>query len=568
MKKYGIYIALLVVGISVGYLLKPSTNERSEKQTVAAHSQHKNQKWTCSMHPQIMKNEPGDCPICGMDLIPAAAGHEGLAAGEFKLSKNAMALANIAVSKVQANANGGFAMALNGMLVENDKTNKTIASYFKGRIERLLINTEGEQVKKGQLLAYIYAPELVKAQQELLTAYELRATQPQLLKAVKNKLKYWKISEATIQRVLNSKKIIENFPIHAPVSGTVVEKKVLQGDYVNQGQLLFTIADLRSVWGVFDLYERQLASVKLGQQVAIKTEAYPAKVLKGTVSFIDPLVDQKTRTAKIRVEIPNPTGQLKPGMFLRGQMDGQQKVEDSLLSIPASAVLWTGKRSVVYVKTNPSEPIFELREVLLGQQQGAFYQVLSGVKEGEVLVTNGVFTVDAAAQLKGKKSMMNKKVMQAMTFEVSKEFKGELQRVFSAYSAIKDALVNTNLKAATQNAGKFQVSLEEVDAALLFDKMAKKHWKNASVALNAAIAEVQQAKAIDQQRVAFESLSLQMISLVKSFGILTTVYKQYCPMAARDKGAYWLSDQKEIRNPYFGDQMLKCGEVKEIISNH
>lgn len=568
MKKYGIYIALLVVGISVGYLLKPSTNERSEKQTVAAHSQYKNQKWTCSMHPQIMKNEPGDCPICGMDLIPAAAGHEGLAAGEFKLSKNAMALANITVSKVQANANGGFAMALNGMLVENDKTNKTIASYFKGRIERLLINTEGEQVKKGQLLAYIYAPELVKAQQELLTAYELRATQPQLLKAVKNKLKYWKISEATIQRVLNSKKIIENFPIYAPVSGTVVEKKVLQGDYVNQGQLLFTIADLRSVWGVFDLYERQLASVKLGQQVAIKTEAYPAKVLKGTVSFIDPLVDQKTRTAKIRVEIPNPTGQLKPGMFLRGQMDGQQKVEDSLLSIPASAVLWTGKRSVVYVKTNPSEPIFELREVLLGQQQGAFYQVLSGVKEGEVLVTNGVFTVDAAAQLKGKKSMMNKKVMQAMTFEVSKEFKGELQRVFSAYSAIKDALVNTNLKAATQNAGKFQVSLEDVDAALLFDKMAKKHWKNTSVALNAAIAEVQRAKAIDQQRVAFESLSLQMISLVKSFGILTTVYKQYCPMAARDKGAYWLSDQKEIRNPYFGDQMLKCGEVKEIISNH
>ena len=418
MKKYIVYIGILSAGILLGWLLfgNESTGETAHDHEEAEET---NQMWTCSMHPHIMKSEPGACPICGMDLIPVETSGEGLGADQFKLTQNAMALANIQTSIVGDGDPDRYrddnAIKLSGKIVENEEANTVQVSYFSGRIERLNVSFTGEEIRKGQLLATIYSPELFAAQQELITTSSIKESQPALYRAVRNKLKLWKLSEGQIDQIEVSGKVKENFPVYATVSGTVSEKLVEQGDYIKQGQPLLRISNLSTVWANFDVYEHQIDLFKIGQQVAITTNAYPNKQFKAVVSFIDPVLDTKTRTVKLRVVLNNKNGVFKPGMFVEGKIDVVKLTSEQPITIPSSAVLWTGERSVVYLKINPDEPVFELREVLLGNNLGENYEVLDGLANGDEIVTNGTFTVDAAAQLQGKRSMMNKKGGKKMT---------------------------------------------------------------------------------------------------------------------------------------------------------
>ena len=241
MKKYIIYIGILALGLFLGWLFfgNSSSNETEHDHNTVAEN---NQMWTCSMHPQIMQAEPGDCPICGMDLIPAESGEEGLLADQFKLTESAMALANIQTTSVNVRSSIGNALKLSGKIVENEESNAVQVSYFSGRIERLNVSFTGEEIRTGQLLATIYSPELYAAQQELITAGTLKESQPALYEAVRNKLKLWKLSESQINKIETSGKVLENFPVYATVSGTVSEKLVEQGDYIKQGQPLLKIA--------------------------------------------------------------------------------------------------------------------------------------------------------------------------------------------------------------------------------------------------------------------------------------------------------------------------------------
>ncbi|WP_417855534.1 efflux RND transporter periplasmic adaptor subunit, partial [Xanthomarina gelatinilytica] len=220
-----IYIGILAIGLLLGWLLFGGS---SKEETGHNHNEvtQTNQMWTCSMHPQIMQPEPGDCPICGMDLIPAEAGADGLTADQFKLTSNAMALANIQTTMVGNGSVENGIIKLSGKIAENEEANAVQVSYFSGRIERLNISFTGEVVRKGQLLATIYSPELYAAQQELITAASLKESQPALYKAVRNKLKLWKLSENQINQIEETGKVKENFPVYATVSGTVTEKLV------------------------------------------------------------------------------------------------------------------------------------------------------------------------------------------------------------------------------------------------------------------------------------------------------------------------------------------------------
>lgn len=246
MKKYIIYIGILAIGLVLGRLFFGG-NPQTEAEHDHAAADEIAQMWTCSMHPQIMKTESGICPICGMDLIPAESGADGLSADQFKLSENAMALANIQTYVVGEGAGAENTLKLSGKIVENEENNIVMVSYFSGRIERLNVSFTGEKVNKGQLLATIYSPELYAAQQELITTASLKESQPALYKAVRNKLKLWKLSESQIDQIEKTGKVEENFSVYATVSGTVSEKLVEQGDYVNQGQPLFKIANLNTV---------------------------------------------------------------------------------------------------------------------------------------------------------------------------------------------------------------------------------------------------------------------------------------------------------------------------------
>ncbi|QNM85865.1 efflux RND transporter periplasmic adaptor subunit [Polaribacter pectinis] len=588
MKKYAIYIGILAIGLVLGWILfgnsSTQESEHNHNKTVKT-----NQKWTCSMHPQIMKSEPGDCPICGMDLIPAESSAEGLLADQFKLSNNAMALANIQTSLVgNSNQKDNF-IKLSGKIVENEESNAVQVSYFSGRIEKLNVSFTGEKINKGQLLATIYSPELYAAQQELITAANLKESQPELYKAVKNKLKLWKLNEKQINQIEASGKVIKNFPVYATVSGTVSAKLVEQGDYIKQGQPLLKISKLSTVWGNFDVYENQIDNFKKEQEVVVTTNAYANEEFNGKVDFIDPILNTKTRTVTLRVVLNNKKNKFKPGMFVEAKIKNKTGNNNNAVSIPSSAVLWTGKRSVVYIKPDTSKPVFEMREITLGKKLGDNYEVLEGLSNGDEIVTNGVFTIDAAAQLQGKKSMMNKVGGKVMTgheghlgmettktnkkdhskmderIKVSKIFQNQIEIVFNSYIKLKDELVNEDANNAMLTSKIILENISKVDMKQLKDKNAHNHWMTIEKEIKASANSISKSSDIKVQRDHFKHLSSHLINTIKLFGINKKVFVEFCPMANNNKGAYWLSNEEKVINPYYGQAMISCGEVKQIL---
>jgi len=599
MNKNIIYIGVaLIVGLLGGYLIFGGGSADTATNKVKDDHNHSEeiasgQMWTCSMHPQIMQPEPGDCPICGMDLIPAETGADGLLADQFKMTENAMALANIQTTVVGSGAIEAGTLKLSGKIRENEESNAVQVTYFAGRIEKLYVNSTGERVGKGQRLATIYSPELVSAQQELLTAASLKESQPELYSAVRNKLKLWKLSEKQINSIEQAGKVQEYFPVYATVSGTVTHKMVEEGDYVKLGQPLYKIANLNTVWAEFDAYENQIASLKEGQSIKIVTNAYPNQEFNAKISFIDPLLNSATRTIVVRAVLNNRKDKFKPGMFVEGKVEGTEMQMNEAINVPASAVMWTGERSVVYVKTNPNEPVFEMRDVLLGNASGDTYTIIEGLQNGDEIVTNGTFTVDAAAQLQGKKSMMNAEGGKTMTgheghlgmqndgsgdkmnntshsemnkrIEVASKFQNQLKRVFEDYILLKDALVNDNATEAQTAAKKIGQNLAKVDMKLLTNEEAHNHWMTIQKELKNSANAIENNSDIATQRGHFKHLSAHITSGIKLFGVNQKVYRDFCPMADNNKGAFWLSLEEEIRNPYYGEAMLKCGEVRETI---
>ncbi|WP_335964292.1 efflux RND transporter periplasmic adaptor subunit [Galbibacter sp. PAP.153] len=407
MKKNTIYIIIAAIaGLLLGYVLFSGTNA-VEKKEEHLHSKNE-QMWTCSMHPQIMRPEPGDCPICGMDLIPA--GHQdkdSINVNRFSMTKNAMALANIQttiVGNITAKAN---TISLSGKIQPNEDETFTQPAHFNGRIEKLYVKSVGETVNKGQAIAVLYSPELISAQQELLTAYKMKESQPGLYTAVRNKFKNWMIPEKEINEIVSSGKVKNRFTIYSHISGVVTNLEATEGSHIMDGKAIFTTANLNSVWAVFDAYETQIPNIKKGQKIQITTNAYPSKTINATINYIDPILNTETRTVEVRAVLKNQDSALKPGMFVQATLQNVGTESNMEISIPASAVMWTGKRSVVYVKDTAGTPTFEMRRIEIGSKNGEYYTVINGLQNGEEVVTQGTFTVDAAAQLQGKASMMN-----------------------------------------------------------------------------------------------------------------------------------------------------------------
>jgi Cu(I)/Ag(I) efflux system membrane fusion protein len=272
----------------------------------------------------------------------------------------------------------------------------------------LFVNFTGESVVTGQVLAEIYSPELITAQQELLETVKTKQLQPELYEASKEKLRQWKLTDDQIVKIENSGVIQSNFEVVSNTAGTVTDRRVSTGDHVSQGTVLFEIADLSKVWVMFDAYEGDLQFLRKGEKISFTLQALPGVDYTGNIVFIDPVIDPVTRVAKVRVETENQSGKLKPEMFATGIVSSTLTEYNNYLVIPVSAVLWTGKRSIVYVRqTGTDEPVFKMREVELGPMLSESYVIIKGLSEGEEIVTSGTFSVDATAQLEGKSSMMN-----------------------------------------------------------------------------------------------------------------------------------------------------------------
>ncbi len=459
----------LGLGLLGGYVIGSSAEEEPAASHVDGQEQG-SQKWYCSMHPQIIRDEPGLCPICEMPLIPMP---ENLVAEtaprELAVSQAAAKLMAIQTSPVERKfvAND---IRMVGKVQYDETRVKHITAWVPGRLDRLYVDFTGTSVRQGDHLVYLYSPELISAQAELLQAskaaqnasettsdYLTRSTTA-TLQAAREKLRLLGLTPTQIQEIEQSGEPVTHLTIYAPIGGVVIQKMANEGMYVNTGTHIYTVADLSQLWVKLDAYESDLPWIRYGQEVQFTTEAYPGETFRGWVSFIDPVLDPKTRTVKVRVDVPNPGGRLKPEMFVRAVVNSQvaqggqvmdadmvgkwicpmhpsvvkdepgtcdvcgmdlvtteslgyvaaDAPEQPPLVIPATAPLITGKRAVVYVQKPDAEvPTFEGREVTLGPKAGSYYLVESGLHEGERVVTNGNFKIDSALQIQAKPSMMN-----------------------------------------------------------------------------------------------------------------------------------------------------------------
>ncbi|WP_296620097.1 efflux RND transporter periplasmic adaptor subunit [Marivirga sp.] len=554
-------IGVLALGIVLGWLLfGGSPSEEKDEHTHAEADEDIT--WTCSMHPQIKRNEPGNCPICGMDLIPMDGMGDELDPNSFQMSENAMKLANIQ-TVIVGKGEMGRKIRLTGKVKMDERNSYTQSTHIPGRIEQLRINFTGEKVRKGQNLASIYSPELVTAQEELLQAQSMKDAQPELLEAAIEKLKRWKIGQSQIDKILENGKALETFPIQADISGVVTEKMVELGDYVERGMPIYEISDLSKVWILFDLYEEELKWVKEGTQIEYSVNGLPGQTFQGAISFIDPLLNAQTRVASARVEVSNKDGILKPEMFVTGVVEAKQNMDREAIVIPKSAVLWTGKRSVIYLKENGN---FIMREVTLGAALGESYVIKSGLEVGEEIVSNGTFTLDAAVQLSGRPSMMNKDRETDEEIEISDGAKSELGSIYNTYFELKDALTKDDFQTAMAKAKEFKLAIGKIDMKA-FQGDAHEKWMEYHGKIRKVLEHIHHHDNIEDLRKNFIALSDWMILVTETFQpISETLYLQHCPMADNDKGADWLSREESIVNPYFGKSMLSCGEVTKTIN--
>lgn len=581
MKKYIIYLGVLILGLFLGWIIFSNSSHDHKEQSS---NEKLNEVWTCSMHPQIRQPESGDCPICGMELIPLSNENENSHPTAINMSPTAMQLANVQTAIVSSQS-AKKTISLNGKIQVDERFISTQTAHIPGRIEQLLVNYNGEKVRRGQTLAYVYSPELINAQKELFEAYKIKEAQPAIYEAAKVKLKNWKISDSQIEEIVSNGKIKENFPIISNTSGTIISKKVELGDYILKGSPLFEIANLNKLWILFDLYERDLEFVKVGNKVTYTLQSKPSKEFTGKISFIDPIIDPITRVAKARIEVNNIGNSLKPEMFAIGNIESTIGQNDNTIVVPKTAVMWTGKRSIVYVKNNSNTGVsFSLREVALGASLGDSYLVVNGVEDGEEIAIHGTFSIDAAAQLAGKPSMMRPEGGNAMTghnhgkneesMKVSIQTKTlnddankAIEGILLSYFKLKNHLVNDDFEQAQLEIIAFDKSIQKTSMSL-FKGESHILWMKYSNSLKEVSTKMKRAKDISKYREEFVELSKTIIQVSQSFKTSKeTLYVQRCPMANKDKGADWLSKSDKILNPYFGESMLKCGEVKMKITN-
>lgn len=515
----GVLVAF-VLGYGVKSLVAPGNGDEVE---TTGSTEGQPLEWTCSMHPEIRRSEPGPCPICGMDLIPVKsevgrgggsasaqsnaakdkkyacamfclpplphpgdcpicgmemvevdqyegdAAHDQDAGPTLTLTPAARKLAQIETMPVRKQ----FVEADIRMVgkIDYDETRlKSIASRVPGRIDRLYVDYTGIPVSEGDHLVYLYSPELMIAQAELIRAIEtavqlessgsetVRQNARGLIEDARKKLRLWGLADVQISEIEERGEPSDHMTIYSPIGGIVVDKNATEGMYVDTGTRIYTIADLSRLWVRLDAYESDLAWLRYGQEVEFETEAYPGELFTGTVAFIDPILDGQTRTVKVRVNVSNEDGRLKPQMFVRavarariardglvvndslagkwispmhpeivkdhpgscdvcgmplvraeilGFVSPETKNAEPPLVIPASAPLITGKRAVVYVELPSAPGTFQGREIVLGPRAGDYYLVRGGLVEGERVVTQGNFKLDSAIQIQAKPSMMN-----------------------------------------------------------------------------------------------------------------------------------------------------------------
>ena len=562
MINYTIYLVLILAGLLLGWMIfgGNSQDDHSHDHEHEHSEQGADVDFTCSMHPQVRQDEPGDCPICGMELIPVSDDDDFQDDDPFlfTMREGHSTWANVQTQSVKA-IHAGTTIRLTGKISVNEREEQIIAAHFPGRIEQLQADYTGLFIGKGEKLATMYSPEMMQAQQELILSATNKEGQPRMYQAARDRLKLFNLTENQIARIEESGQVSATTDVYATRSGYLTRRAVSEGDYVRTGQTLFAIAGLGNVWVELDAYENHLGQIHTGQQVKFMIVAHPEIEFGGQVEFVDPFINQQTRTARVRLTVANPDNILRPGMLVEADLTGSAQHR---LVIPETAVLWTGKKSVVYVKKSRENGFtFEYREIETGPRTAEGYPVISGLSAGDEIAVNGVFAIDAAAQLRGHYSMMAPPEKVA----IPESFKSDLEALFYIYFDLKNALADDAPEPAREHGQKL---IEQLSATGKHSLEGDHHmfWMDRYEDIEDGIAQLVAAADKDEMRVHFEPLSEAFIETARTLGAIgQTWYVAFCPMVDGDRGAYWLSEFEDIKNPYFGSMMLRCGEVRERI---
>ena len=589
-----VMLPVLVLVLAVGFWLgrrggapEPAAQEVETKAAA--------QLWTCSMHPQFRLPKPGLCPICNMELIPLSTDETETMTNmrQLTVSENARKLMDIVTAPVERK----FVSAVVRMVgkVDYDETRLAyITAWLPGRLDRLYVDYTGVPVSKGDHMVYLYSPELISAQEELLQALEavkniektelgiMREMTEATVHAAREKLRLWGIKAEQVEKIERTGKVEDHMTIYAPAGGIVIHKNGLEGMYVKEGTRIYTIADLSQVWIKLDAYESDMEWLRYGQEVEFTTVSYPGSVFKGTISFMDPFLNERTRSVKIRFNVPNPDGRLKPGMFVKaiarakvalggrimdaalvgkwicpmhpeviklnsgecdicqmplvtteslGYVSDDPATVQKPLVIPVSAALITGTRAIVYVELPDTEvPTFEGREIVLGPRAGDYYLVRSGLKEGEQVVVKGNFKIDSDLQIMARPSMMTPDGVGGVgeSFELPAQFRYQLQAILAAARDVEKALAREDITKVQTAFEAFDRSIKEVDMKLLTGQT-HMLWMEMAMRLSNDALEGVEVKTLEDAHRIGGNLADNIKSLMSKFGLTREISKEPRP---------------------------------------
>ena len=583
----GFAIAIVAAFLLGGWLLGGAASVATEG-AEHAHGADEDTIWTCSMHPQIRKNEPGQCPICGMDLIPVQNDSSDMEAGPARvsLSDNAKIRARIRTASVRRLGTGSVERRLLGRVDYDETTLRTVTAWTGGRIDRLLVRVTGQKVRRGQTIARLYSPEIYSAHQDLIAARQqlghlssatpgAREAGTAALQASRDRLRLLGVPASEVEAMERAEQPSNNVSIRTPFGGTVIERMATEGNYVTTGAGLYRVADLSKLWVQLDAYESDLPLLRVGQDVSLSVEALPSESFQGRVTFVDPVLNRRTRTARVRIEVSNRAQHLRPGMFAEATVHGSAEETEGHqpLVIPDTAPLFTGRRSVVYVEVpNTERPTYDARVVRLGTKMGDVYPVIGGLTEGERVVIHGAFTLDADLQIRGGAAMMTApddtddgpydEIVQTPD-----EYRPPLATLLDHYLALHAALAADKL----EDAKAASLALTNTAAAISPPSGSPFHdaWMPVARHIAAHAAHVSHAATLDDVRTPFRDLSQQVATILRVFGNPTqgTLRLAFCPMALGGEGAEWVQESEHVENPYFGAAMHSCGEVHNTVAH-
>lgn len=587
---------LLLTGLLTGWLLfsgSPADNDHSahnlqnqheiEQHVQDSHTDENGEiVWTCSMHPQIRESEPGNCPICGMELIPARS--QGAEADEdnysMVMTASAARLAGIQTTPV-IRAVPQKNLDLPGRIRVDERRITRVTAHFPGRVRKLNVNFTGAMIRKGEPMATIYSPELITAQRELLEAARQKEHNPRLYESARQKFRLWEFTDEQIQEIEESGTVQNELEILSPADGYVLRRNIAEEQHVMEGTVIYEVANLDQIWVVLEAYEEDLYWIQPGDSIFFHTRANPGQQHEATVAWIDPVVDPDTRTVGIRADLVNHGNHFKPDMLVRGSL--QSEMESKKRMVPASSVLWTGPRSLVYVQdTTVDLPRFEVREVELGVRAGDYYVIEEGVEEGEEVVFHGNFRIDSEMQLADRFSMMNREPgggairlhdhgeMEMNDMDThnhsdvingaTDSFREDFKALLTHYLDGKEALFESDTDAVRPAFQQAAETLESIGMHRM-DGDAHVHWMEQYEAIEEHVNQILETENIENLRESFALLSHVLIEAVNNYQIPGVVYHQFCPMVDKN----WLSRDEQIENPYAPETMPNCGEVIERI---